>query len=323
MNHLFYGESTALSFSRFNRSPGTVIFHEAMATGPAVLPSETLHHVRAQYLAGAFDASYESCLDKWRLFDSEITSLRSEDELVCWFGNDFFCQIAFIYVLVELGQTSNRNLSLVSPGAIDDGFYCFADLPPAEMNDRLQKRVPIAAIDLQHAAIAWHLYADPDPRCLNAVFDGSIDLGQRFARVLELHANRFPRARGKLGITERSILHGLRAGPLLFSELFLDVSQKTRDYTWGDTQIRNLCWRLVMSEPALIEVTDLEDGPASRSALTTAHLALTDSGRALLNGELSEYSTEKYWLGGCEMTENSPWCWDPSARRIETQQLLP
>ncbi|MBL4632960.1 MAG: hypothetical protein JKY56_03760 [Kofleriaceae bacterium] len=193
MKHLFYGESAALSFSRFNRSPDTVIFHEAMAAGPAVLPSETLHHVRAQYLSSAFDASYESCVDKWRVFDSAITSIQPEDELACWFGNDFFCQIAFIYVLVKLGQTSNRNLSFVSPGSIDDGFYCFGDLPPAEMNDRLQKRIPIAALDLQHAAIAWHLYAEPDPRCLNAVFDGSIDLGPRFARVLELHATAFPR----------------------------------------------------------------------------------------------------------------------------------
>jgi len=114
-------------------------------------------------------------------------------------------------------------------------------------------------------------------------------------------------------------LHGLLGGPLPFSKLFQDVSKKTRDYTWGDSQIRNLCWRLATSTPALINVTELGDEQATRSALTRAQLELTSAGRALLDGELSEYSTEKYWLGGCEMTENSPWRWDPSARRIDTR----
>lgn len=318
VNHLFYGESAAKSFARFNRSGRHTIFHEALATGPAALPSDTWHHIRAQYLAEAFDAHYPTCLEQWREFDADIDAMNPDDELVCWFGNDFFCQVAFMFVLVRLGKIPSRNLSFVSPGGIDDDMYCFGDVPPAEMNDRLQKRTPIQNIDLQQGAIAWHLYAESNPQCLNAVFDGSIDLGPRFANILQLHAQRFPSAIDNLGTLERTILHALRDGAMSFRELFQDVSKKTREYTWGDSQIRNVCWRMATSTPALIEVVPangqgLNDG---RAGLVNTQLMQTAAGHAILDGEFCDVTRPTYWLGGCEMTDECPWRWDPRIRRI-------
>jgi hypothetical protein len=180
------------------------------------------------------------------------------------------------------------------------------------MNDMLGARARLDKLDLQQAAIAWHLYAEADARALNGVFDGSIDVGARFASALELHASRFPSVSDGLGVTERKILASLRKGALPFSEVFDQVSRQMRAFTWGDLQIRNLCWRLASGEGALLSLPeDIE-----RSALTKSVLRLSPEGEVVLEGKRPATRGEAYWLGGCEISDSSPWRWDPATRRI-------
>jgi hypothetical protein len=308
--HLFYGDSARDAFSRFNKRGKHIVFREALLAGPAALPSASWNEQRARFLADAYHANYEACLAKGTQFEEELRSLDESEELVCWFGRDLFCQIALIYVLVRLGEIRTSNISLVCPADTNEDVYCFGDVAPAEMNDLLHARVPLETIDFQHAAIAWHFYASDDPECLNAVFDGSIEVGSRFAEALEQHAARFPSTRDGLGVTERAILLSVHQEPAPFSEVFRQVSNRTRHITWGDEQIRNICEQLIHCEPPLLSVAR-DDGKPDVYALTPA-------GTSALEGADNRPSISRpaHWLGGYEASQGTLWSWDSDARRI-------
>lgn len=312
MIHLFYGDSAAESFACFNKVSESIIFREALLCGPAALPSASWREERARHLADAYDADVEECRADLIGFESALQRLSGADELVCWFGRDLFCQVGWIYCLVRLAEFLPMQVSLVCPKETDESVYCFGDLAPAEMNGLLAERVPVERLDFQQAAIAYHLYAAADPRGLNGVFDGSMDVGPRFAAALELHASRFPWLVDGLGTTERKILGALRKGPRPFSELFQEVSQKTREFTWGDLQVRNMCWRLASGPTPLLT---LPEG-TGRDSLLGRELCLSTEGQAVIAGERSASVTSPYWLGGCELSCDSPWRWDPATRRI-------
>ncbi len=304
--HLFYGDSARDAFSCFNKRGKQIVLREALLAGPAALPSPSWISQRARFLADAYQADYEACLEDLRRFDEEIASLEDDEELVCWFGRDLFCQVALIYVLVRLGETRTSNISLVCPPDTNESVYCFGDIAPAEMNEFLQNRVPIESLDFQHAAISWHLYASDDPESLNAIFDGSIDVGARFAKALEQHAARFPSTRDGLGTTERAVLLSLLDGQAAFPELFRDVAKRTRHIAWGDGQVRNICERLAASTPPLLSIHGDDDET----------FTLTTSGEAALQGDGSVIGRPSHWLGGCEVSAEPLWAWDAEARRI-------
>ncbi len=301
--HLFYGDSASKSFSRFNKRGKHIVFREALLAGPAALPSDTWNDQRARFLADAYQADYETCLADLEQFEQDLREQDPGEELVCWFGRDLFCQVALIYVLVRLGEFRTANISLVCPPDTNESVYCFGDVAPAQMNEYLQTRVPVEQLDFQHAAIAWHLYASDDPESLNAVFDGSIDVGARFATALEHHAARFPSTLDGLGITERAILMAVEPAPLDQPELFLEVSKRTRHITWGDAQVEHLCQQLAATKPPLLAIDD-------------AAYALTDAGRKTLEGSGTGLARPKHWLGGCECSNEALWAWDLDARRI-------
>lgn len=310
MIHLFYGDAAADAFRRFARSPTIIVLREALLSGPAALPSAAFRELRIQYLASAFEADVATCRDDARRFDDAIAGLDDAEELVCWFGRDLFCQIGLMYTLVRLGAAGIENASLVCPSSAGEDVFCFGDIAPAEMNDLLNKRARLEPLQFQQAAIAWHLYSSDAPHSLNAVFDGSIDVGAPFARALEQHASRFPWTADGLGTTERIILTALREGPLPFSELFQRVTKRTRDITWGDGQVLELCRHLQSCTPALLSRFEPSNG--------SGHLAfdITPEGRAILEGDQLELHRPHHWLGGCELFGRTLWQWDPAARRI-------
>ncbi|MCP4445559.1 MAG: hypothetical protein GY811_09485 [Myxococcales bacterium] len=311
--HLFYGDAAADAFSCFNKAASKIILREALLSGPAALPSETWNDIRSGFLADAFGVKREECLKDLTAFDEQLEGLREEeDEIVCWFGRDLFCQVGLIYTLVRLGEIRTRNISLVCPLSTDEDIYCFGDVAPAEMNDLLQKRIPIDDLKLQQAAIAWHLYASDDPESLNGVFDGSMDVGPGFALALEQHASRFPWANDGLGVTERAVVLAVKNEPLEFSEVFRAVSKRARHITWGDMQIYNICQRMVASDPPLLSFTKSDEA----AALPSGVFALTEAGESVLEGLGGVIERAHHWLGGCELSGVPQWCWDSEARRI-------
>ncbi len=303
MVHLFYGDSANDAFTCFNKRGKRIIFREALLSGPAGLPSPEFSLERAQYLATAYDTSYEECRDDLEKFERELAAVPPEEELVLWFGRDLFCQIALIYILVRLGETRTTNVSLVCPNGSDEDVFCFGDIAPAELNDYLQAREPVRTLDFQHAAIAWHLYASEDAEALNAIFDGSLEVGARFASALEQHAARFPSSRDSLGETQRHILMATQSHAVSFSELFAYVAKRTRHITWGDSQVRGLCEELAACKPALL----LQEGDTWQC---------TPEGTSLMTGERVQVARPPHWLGGCEVSGEPTWLWDADARRI-------
>ncbi len=308
--HLFYGDAAADSFSCFNRASSRIVLREALLSGPAQLPSDAWNDVRSSFLSEAFDASREQCLANLVQFDEALEAIDAEEELVCWFGRDLFCQVGLMYTLVRLGALRLQKIALVCPDSTSEDVFCFGDVAPAEMNDMLQKREPVNHLLFQQAAISWHLYSSDDPQSLNGVLDGSIDVGERFAIALEQHASRFPWTSDHLGATERVILTSLRNEPLEFSELYRVVSKRTRHITWGDTQVHNLCKQLASCQPALLSIQ--QAGPSA--GMHTFHL--TNEGAKVLQGQGGPVARPHHWLGGCELSGYPMWLWDPSTRRI-------
>ncbi len=311
MIHLFYGNATHTRFSKFNRANQVIIYSEVVASGPVTLCQEQWPALRSQHLCDHFDADPKQVLQQQQSLQTALANLDPTEELVCWFGNDLYSQVAMLYLLAELGARGHTHTSIVSPPTSEEACTCFGDVPAAEFNLLLQQRTPVPGIEFQHAAIAWHLYCAPDPRAINAVLDGSIDVGRRFASLLEQHASRFPSTVDKLGVVERSVLSCLAQQSLSFSELFQQVSKRISHFGWSDLQVRNLCWRLCQSRPSLLDIPDAQ----SAAQVEHAEITLSSQGKAFLDGEPVAFDSPTYWIGGCELFERS-WQWDAIGRRI-------
>lgn len=227
---------------------------------------------RADFIAAAFQAERRQVIESFR--QREAMLAREHDEVVLWFEHDLYDQLQLIQLLDRFAAHPHPKLSLVC-----EAEY-LGHMKPARAAELFARRSRVTDQQLAEGRAAWAAFTAPDPLALQRVPCSHLRfLGAALRRQLE----ELPWAGDGLSRTERAILRSL---PGDFSGIFAAIREDP--VYLGDTV---LAWHLErMQREGLVE----------------------QRGEAWHAVSRPERRREPRWLGGVQVTEDSPWRWDPA-----------
>ncbi len=320
MLHVTNGDSAAGSL-RLSGIAGDVsvtadVLHEGPA--PGGLPPERWRKVRARYLAENGYDDYDSCLARLTRWDHTLEDFHSYDEVVLWFEHDLFDQLLLIRVLDGfagrgLGTTE---LSLICigefPGIVP--FHGLGQLTPQQLATLLPRRQRVHERQKLLARDAWRAFCSPDPTALEAVLARDTSPLPFLAGALRRHLEELPWIVDGLARSERQILLALRQGAATFEEVFRATQAMEERVYLGDLSFGRILRELAAPPRPLLRWE-----PASSSPLRAQRIALTATGREVLEGRDDWVGIRGIdrWLGGVHLQGvESAWRWEPETGRL-------
>jgi hypothetical protein len=311
--HVANGDSTTGTI-REAGLPGVLsVWCDVLHDGPVPggLSDEELLPIRAKFLAGGSpETEVAEGLMRSRAI---IQDTSAYDELVLWYEHDLFDQLNLIQLLALIGQQppAGKRVSLICIGSFPgrDSFKGLGELTPAELAPLLDLRQPVTAAQYALAARAWDAFRASDPRKLEALVRDAAGANPSelpfLAAALRRHLEEFPWTTDGLSRTERRLMQLAEAGPIAFKDAFPRVHDGETAFYIADSSLLAVIERLSAAAPPLM---------VSGHALT-----LTDTGRAVLAGEIDRVSHcgIDRWLGGVHLNGRcATWRWNPDTQRI-------
>ncbi|MEM9720762.1 MAG: hypothetical protein AAGA10_15980 [Bacteroidota bacterium] len=222
--HLFNGDSLLDALS--GKVKGTcMVWKEALCQGPLsykVSHGESLD-LREQYWVSQYGLEARESFQEFRQILSWLVDqdyLSQFEEVVLWFGEDYFCQMNLLALLSTWYQEGIqlRKISLVSAHYHPEVGHvtCLGNLSPEQLLGIFPDRKEIRNEDLEVADILWQLLTAKDPRPLNH-FKQSVPHDRfNWVKGIRLHGLLFPFLQSGLNALEWRILGELAEGPLPF-----------------------------------------------------------------------------------------------------------
>ncbi len=304
--------------------PGTSsVWADALHEGPvpAGLSDDELIAVRARHLHqstpwGPTLDEVVAHLHGWR---AAVDGRAGCDEMILWFEHDLFDQLNLIQVLDRLRQVDVAGaapVSLICIGSFPGRphFKGLGELTPDQLASLLETRQPVSREQLDLASRAWLAFRAPDPRELEAVIDQETAALPFLAAALRRHLQEYPWSVDGLSRTERRIFE-LAREPIDTWDAFHRVSEGEIAFYIADASF----WNLV-EDAASAFLLSVAVEPRTGPELPRGTISLTDTGRAILDGELDRiaHCGLDRWLGGVHLQGRAPtWRWNPSTERLE------
>jgi hypothetical protein len=336
--HVANGDCTTGTIHEAGLPGALSVWSDVLHDGPVPggLSDEELLPIRAKFLASesqADDAGDRAGVGAAAVTEVEVTAglkrwraviqdTSAYDELVLWYEHDLFDQLNLIQLLALIGHQppAGKRVSLICIGSFPgrDHFKGLGELTPAELAPLLDTRQPVTDAQYALAACAWDAFRASDPRELDAFVrdaasstrdgrDGHVDMSALpfLQAALRRHLEEFPWTTDGLSRTERRVMQLAEAGPITFADAFPRVHEGETAFYIADASLLDVIERLSAATPPLM---------ASGHALT-----LTDTGRAVLAGEIDRVSHcgIDRWLGGVHLQGRClTWRWNPDKQRI-------
>ena len=251
-------------------------WRDALHEGPvrAGLSLDELSRERAAFIASCGWAPLEAVAGDFRERDAVLQG--AHDEVVLWFEHDLYDQLQLIQLLDWFAAHRHEKLALVC-----EAEY-LGHMRPARAAELFARRSRVTDGQLAEGRQAWAAFTAPDPLALERVPCSHL----RFlGAALRRHLEEFPWVQDGLSRTERAILAALRSLPLELEGIFAAIREDP--VFMGDAV---LAWHLERMQ---------REGLIAREG---------GQGRAI---QRPQRSREPRWLGGVQVTEDSPWRWDP------------
>jgi RNA polymerase sigma factor (sigma-70 family) len=304
--------------------PGTLsvwadVLHEGPV--PAGLSDDELVAVRARFLheETPWGPTLDDVLAHLRSWRAAVDGRAGCDEMILWYEHDLFDQLNLIQVLDRLREVEVAGAAPVSlicigsfPGRPD--FKGLGQLTPDELASLLETRQPLSSEQLELGSRAWRAFRAPDPRELEALLDAGTAALPFLAAALRRHLEEYPWTTDGLSRTERRILE-LARQPIDTWDAFGRVSEGETAFYIADGSFLN-----VVEAAAAVGLLSVTFPPRTRPALPRGAIELTDTGRAVLDGELDRVAHVGIdrWLGGVHLHGRGPtWRWNPASERLE------
>lgn len=324
MLHVTNGDAAAYGI-RDADVPGDVLpWRDVLHEGPvpADLPPSTLSAVRAAFIGGQAWAPLEDVLEDFAVRD-ELLRAKAGGEVCLWFEHDLYDQLQLIQVLSLLGDGDGGTHTAVLPAEY------LGPATPDRLAALYAERVPVSREMRETAAAAWEAFRAPDPRGLEALAAAGTPALPHLAPALVRHLEQFPGTGDGLSRSERQALAALAAGPATAGQLFA-AHQAAEDPIW----LGDLTFAGYLADLAACGLVRREDGGAfalpaldgdgdggggAMRAVMETRLALTDPGRAVLEGRADRVARcgIERWLGGVRLRGGeAAYRWDAAARRI-------
>jgi hypothetical protein len=316
--HVANGDSTTNTIREAGLPGALSVWADVLHDGPVPggMPDGELLPIRAKFLAdgapadgGPDDAAAD--LTRWR---AAILDTSAYDELVLWYEHDLFDQLNLIQLLAWIGEqapvatlVASGRVSLICIGSFPgrDHFKGLGELTPAELAPLLDTRQPVTAAQYALATRAWDAFRASDPRAIEALLRGDMSALPFLAAALRRHLEEFPWTTDGLSRTERRLMQLAEPGPIAFADAFPRMHDDETAFYIADLSLLEMIARLAAASPPLM---------VSGNALT-----LTDTGRAVLAGEIDRVSHcgIDRWLGGVHLQGRcATWRWNHKTERI-------
>jgi hypothetical protein len=274
-----------------------------LVTGPtpAGLDDEAWYACRADHLAAAYGVDRQEGRHQLASQETQLRrALPSADEVVFWFGRDFFCQIHLLNLVAGLGRTA------VDPviSVIDAAARCLGELPADRFRALYPARRRLGAEEIAGACAAWQACTSPDPAALDRFL---AEPEARFHDVVRVHRGRFPSRRSGLGRIEELLLGLVVGGTVRVTELRRRIGAAAPDLGYTDAQLGLDLRRMSGCRQPLLAVVG--------AAPDDAEVTLTAAGTAVLDGRADFIAANGIdeWVGGAHLTTDAHWRRDPDA----------
>lgn len=326
MLHIHNGDSTANTMREAGFPGEHLAFREALALGPApqvTTPGEWLD-ARANYLAAGsgLDASRVRA-DLVRL-DEALNTAGDHAEVTLWFEHDLLCQINLSYLLTRFArrETNGTRLSLICIGeyAGIENFRGLGELTAEQMAALFDARHEVNDAEKRVAEAAWSAYCSPDPRAIERLAAEDTSALPYLKGALSQHLARFPSLHNGLSHAENRLLAFVADGEASFARLCRKFFDAEPAYGLGDYAAWEDLQHMAQAAQPLIIISGFDEGDEASfaSRIYRASFAITDAGKAVLNGERDFIETNgvDHWLGGVHLRSDQVWRWDESSQTL-------
>ena len=257
-------------------------------------------------------------LQQWR---AAIERHESYDELILWFEHDLFDQLNLIQLLTLIRERlpATKPVTLVCIGSFPGRphFKGLGELTPDELASLLETRQRVSDAQFALAARAWQAFREPTPEASGQP-SARRHVGVAVSRRGASHVfSRNTRGHGDgLSRTERRLLELAKGDGIALRKAFPRMHEGEHAYYITDLSLAAMAESLSSASPALLT---LGLGPAAEGQVLQGHVALTDTGRSVLAGQLDRVATcgIDRWFGGVHLQSGSRvWRWDETRQRV-------
>ena len=328
--HVANGSSTTTTIEAAGIPGRCSIWADVLYEGPVPgeLSDAELVEVRKQFLAGPADhtglawAGNDPTLDpvndlgRWR---AVIEAHEDYDELILWFEHDLFDQLNLIQLLPWIRDRlpASKPVSLICIGAFPGrpDFKGLGELTPGELASLLDTRERISNAQYELAGRAWHAFRAPTPEALDRLRRDDTSALPYLAAALTRFLQEFPWASDGLSRTERRLLALAAGDNIALWTAFPRMHEGEQFYYVSDGTMASMAETLAGTTPALLVL----DVSAASGHVLRGTIALTDSGRSVLAGQLDRVAAcgIDRWLGGVHLQgRRDVWRWDEESGRV-------
>jgi hypothetical protein len=307
MLHITDGESVAGTL-RESAIPGVVsVYGDMMYEGPAPagLESEKWLDTRTRFMVDADYASAEEARQYLKDCEDALAAFSQHEEVLIWLDPRLSDQLILIKVLDWFSRRDLHGvkLSLISieryPGI--DRFVGLGQLTASQLEQLVDKRVPIGEAQFRTAQTAWNAFTSPDPTEIERFIASDTSALPFVASALRRHLEQFPSVDNGLSRTERQALSVLKQrGPIPRAQLFVAVACLEEKVFMGDSSFFRLLEELCEARHPLLAIAD-------------DHIEITETGRKVLEGRADHVRLNGIdrWLGGVHLKDDGGvWRWD-------------
>jgi len=296
---------------------------------PGGLNDTELLDVRMRYLAGPADLTWvawagsDPSLDpandlrQWR---ATIERHESYDELILWFEHDLFDQLNLIQLLTWIRGylPATKPVSLICIGSFPGrpDFKGLGELTPDELASLLETRQPISDPHYEVARRAWHAFREPTPKALDELRQDDTSALPYLAPAITRFFQEYPWTTDGLSRTERRLLELANGDGIALWTAFPRMHEGEEAYYVTDGSLAALAETLSCTSPPLLT---LDPSRAAEGHVLRGRVALTDTGRSVLAGQLDRVAIcgIDRWLGGVHLQSGGQvWRWDDTRKRV-------
>lgn len=313
-----HGGSIVLEKLRAAGLPGEFLeWCDVLCQGPtpAGLDAGAWRAARAAWLDRTFGADGgRDPLDRLTTQDRALERAGEHDEVVLWFGPDWFCQAILVHLLPRLAG-GGAKLSLICIGShpgVDDGRGCtLAFLSGEQLHRLFEHRPAVTDAQLALARHARDAMCAPTPEPLFQLTREKTSALSFLGAGLRRQLQEFPSPHVGLGLTEFRILEVLGGKTLPFRELFDGVANQEERRWITDLMLWGMIRELAGGPVPLLTV-DTAD------RFLDARIRLAQHGRDVLAGRADAIIVRGIdkWIGGVHLNGSAVWRWDDRARRL-------
>ena len=239
--HIVNGDAIVGAIREMGMSQPMAVWREAYSLGKTAVNIDSKEGIAHRenffsLLAPAEGKKYHE------LFISQLQLIRESEaqEIILWFGADYFCQINLLACLSFLFKTkaNTQKVSLICTDNYEGrDILCLGHLHPEELAVLFKKRKKLDHTTVKLGATLWEAYCKDD----NTDFLEKLSLGKspiiHFEKIKDQYLALFPDKESGINIIQKAILSKVASTDGIgFRQLIRAILKEDKVYGFGDLQ---------------------------------------------------------------------------------------